>query len=1440
MNKSLMIVTEAFVVGGVETYIRTEVEELCRQGWQVHLVCGRTFSPLLVPDCVTSVTHGLALGPDASVVEFLGAVDQMVEIARRYEVAVIHAHPFTSLISALACAQLISVPMLVTLHGPSSVVGSYGAVYDFMVGSLVLPAASGVTAVSQEVRDLAIPYVEGDRLFVWPNAVAPIKGPEREGNGRWLLVSRLDSNKITGVLDFVSKLLQTSGTAVDICGAGEALAQLEAALVDAIDDGRVRLLAPTASVQEMMLDYAGIAGMGRVALEGLVQGLPVMLVGYDGVKGMIDDQLYADAAYSNFSGRGLPTLSEEGMREQLQRAMVERSLFNVDRVVQQHNPASIWAEFAGLTQSLSSVEFPIIEEFVNHLRAAHPYSQASAYWSQEVMDSLSKIIAGGAGANPRLQASLMLFANAHSRTAVEREIMSLRENVSQLQFDIEVVSRQRDEMVGAMAHGLEEIEQSITGFVTEQDEQEKGLREVLRQQLRTTQNSVNASFQQQSQGIRDSMKELLQQQSAETRASVSGMVLQQLRETRESVDGLVLQQSRALREQVVAFEERAQQQRRHDMAEIRTAVQQHFVHSGDDFRRDLASLRGAIQMASAERAEFLKNCLVEELGALGARLGGWLGEMRGEREELRQQVISSGESMRETQLAFNKVIRGFEKKMENSLARMESEIKQELQSINGGIDRSSALDREIQQLLERIDMLDEELDSVYSSSSWVMTRPLRFLKRLVLHPKATYRLLRQEFGGDSVEQNPAGSRPGAFRRMLNLTERTVRTGRLDPSDRARLAAMVRNSYSTVAHHLGVADIVARPTLAEVDGQADVFVWSVIDWHFRMQRPQHLAAAMAGKGHRVFYISNNFVDSSTPGFAVEALDGSNRLFQINLHVKGAPQIYTDLATTEQVAAIRASLAELLAWATTKKSISLVQHPYWIESAQSLPNMQLVYDCMDHHGGFEGNASSVLAGEKLLVERSDLLIVTSQWLLEEMSSRTGSTALIRNATEYEHFCNVPERVFADSKGRQVIGYYGAIAEWFDVELIRRVAIEHPDALVLLIGRDTAGAQDRLAGVSNVEFVGEVPYSELPYWLHGFDVCLLPFQVIPLTLATNPVKVYEYLSAGKPVVSVDLPEMTQFEGLVELADNAEKFSSAVGRVLASTGPQQAQSEVRKEFAARQTWAHRAADLDEALADIAEPRVSVIVLCYNNVEFTEACLDSLHRYSDYPNLEVIAVDNASTDRTPEMLAAWEQAGPNRRYIANAANLGFSAGNNVGLKAATGDYLVILNNDTYVTPGWVRSMAQHLRRNPGVGLVGPVTNNIGNEARIEIHYASMEEMITNAGSFTRKHPGAAFAMPTAAFFCVMLTRAAYEKVGLMDEAFGVGFFEDDDYCRRLAREGFGVLCAEDVFVHHHLSASFNKLKADAKQKLFETNKAIFEAKWGEWVPHVYRERPRL
>lgn len=712
---------------------------------------------------------------------------------------------------------------------------------------------------------------------------------------------------------------------------------------------------------------------------------------------------------------------------------------------------------------------------------------------------------------------------------------------------------------------------------------------------------------------------------------------------------------------------------------------------------------------------------------------------------------------------------------------------------------------------------NELIAQLRNSKSWRLTKPLRFfarLKRYGVMPedqKNIEQILRKVFRRMPLPDALRNGLRSVYRRYIKILF-TPRIG------------YGNNSSFT------------QPSLKLAISNADMpdyVVWGVIDWHFRFQRPQQLATQIAVTGRRVFYISVDFVNSSEPGFTVEPLDMDGRLFNVHLYLNGAPSIYGKPPTTDQLVQLRQSIGRMLEWTNSTSVVSLIQHSYWYELAAQLPNSRLVYDCMDHHEGFGGVSDEMIAHERALLAAADLTVTTSLWLDNEVADKTSRHVLIRNATEFDHFAKTPVDIYKDQLGRRVIGYYGAIADWFDVDLMAQVAQAFPECAVVLIGADTIGAQKKLAGCKNVSFLGEIPYKELPRYAHAFDVCLLPFKVIPLTLATNPVKVYEYLSMGKPVVSTGLPEVREMGSVCAVGNDASEFVSLVRKCLDLPGD----ASERQAFAKAQTWAHRAT----ALIDVSEdhkhdPLVSVIVVTYNNLDLTKQCLASLDAYSDYANMEVIVVDNASSDGSPEWLKQWGAAeGHNRKLILNADNRGFAAGNNLGLAIASGEYLVMLNNDTHVTPGWVRTMVNHMRRNPDLGLLGPVTNNIGNEARIDIFYDDMTQMMARSSQYTRSHVGQLYPLRTAAFFCVMLKRSVFEKIGPLDEAFGRGFFEDDDYCRRIEQAGLKVACADDVFIHHHLSASFNKLKSQDRQKLFEDNKKIYEKKWGPWVPHGHR-----
>ena len=631
-----------------------------------------------------------------------------------------------------------------------------------------------------------------------------------------------------------------------------------------------------------------------------------------------------------------------------------------------------------------------------------------------------------------------------------------------------------------------------------------------------------------------------------------------------------------------------------------------------------------------------------------------------------------------------------------------------------------------------------------------------------------------------------------------------------------------------------------PALANLP---DYVFWGAIDWEFRQQRPQHLARGLSLGGRRVFYVSATLEDDTRDGFVLQPLDDQGRLFEVRLFARAAPIIYDARPEAALVLQLRRSIGEFLCWVDSTRVISLIQHPFWSPIAETLPNSRVVYDCMDHHQGFALLEPGLVQLEHDLIRKADVTLFASAWLEQYWQERIPSApfqqrAVLRNAADFDYFSKVAEHCFHDAPGRPVIGYYGALAHWFDVDLVSAIAEAFAHCTVLLIGADTARIGARLRGHTNIKLTGEIPYAQLSAYLQAFDVCILPFRIEPLTLATNPVKVYEYLSAGKPVVAVDLPELHEFKQQVAIAEDTPSFINAIARALQEPGCSAA-SRQRQAFAAQQTWQHRIQAL-LALTEGVDPQplVSVIVVTYNNLAFTRDCLASLAADPQGEPLEIIVVDNASTDGSIEFLQHWS-ASSGHSLILNSSNLGFAAANNQGLSLAKGEFLALLNNDTQVTNGWARTLRRHLQRAPGLGLIGPVTNNIGNEARIDIHYQDSREMAIRARQYTWRHAGLTVPCATLGFFAVMMSRSTYQRIGPLDEAFGLGFFEDDDYCRRVEQAGLSCAFAEDVFVHHHLSASFEQMPENQRQQLFTRNKAFYEAKWDRpWVPHTSREEP--
>jgi GT2 family glycosyltransferase/2-polyprenyl-3-methyl-5-hydroxy-6-metoxy-1,4-benzoquinol methylase len=245
------------------------------------------------------------------------------------------------------------------------------------------------------------------------------------------------------------------------------------------------------------------------------------------------------------------------------------------------------------------------------------------------------------------------------------------------------------------------------------------------------------------------------------------------------------------------------------------------------------------------------------------------------------------------------------------------------------------------------------------------------------------------------------------------------------------------------------------------------------------------------------------------------------------------------------------------------------------------------------------------------------------------------------------------------------------------------------------------------------------------------------------------------------------------------------------------------------------------------AEPEVrpsdsltSIVLVTHNQIEYTRLCLDSLRFRTDEP-FELVVVDNGSTDGTVDYL----RAQPDVRLIMNGTNRGFPAAANQGIQAAQGEQILLLNNDTIVTTGWLRRLVDALRRDPQIGLVGPVSNRVSGLQQVPAGYDDLAGLDGFAWEWSQQHAGQVVDLNRLVGFCLMIRREVVDRIGLLDERFGLGNFEDDDYCRRARAVGYRTVVAVDAFIHHFGGRTFVGSGVDFASLMAE-NERKYREKW--------------
>ncbi|MFH1857225.1 MAG: glycosyltransferase family 2 protein [Candidatus Omnitrophota bacterium] len=231
---------------------------------------------------------------------------------------------------------------------------------------------------------------------------------------------------------------------------------------------------------------------------------------------------------------------------------------------------------------------------------------------------------------------------------------------------------------------------------------------------------------------------------------------------------------------------------------------------------------------------------------------------------------------------------------------------------------------------------------------------------------------------------------------------------------------------------------------------------------------------------------------------------------------------------------------------------------------------------------------------------------------------------------------------------------------------------------------------------------------------------------------------------------------------------------------------------------------------------KCQIIIVVWNQFEVTKNCLESILEKTKAP-FEIILVDNASEEKTASYLKNFSSRYQDKvRLIRNNSNLGFIKAVNQAMGSATADFVCLLNNDTIVAENWLNELIFVAQNNPTIGLLNPSSNTLGQKTEVE--------NIDNFAQGLSKYHGQFEEMAQASGFCMLIKKEVIQKIGTLDEVYGMGYFEDTDYSRRAMKNGFRCARAIAGYVYHCEKTSF--LKMPGHNSAFKKNQELFYKRW--------------
>ncbi|MFC4932880.1 glycosyltransferase family 1 protein [Massilia sp. GCM10023247] len=360
----------------------------------------------------------------------------------------------------------------------------------------------------------------------------------------------------------------------------------------------------------------------------------------------------------------------------------------------------------------------------------------------------------------------------------------------------------------------------------------------------------------------------------------------------------------------------------------------------------------------------------------------------------------------------------------------------------------------------------------------------------------------------------------------------------------------------------------------------LIVFCHLRWDFVFQRPQHLMTRLA-EHYQILLVEEPVHSEGAAHLQKTAVAPNITVCRphTNIHAHG----FHD----DQIPTLQGLLADLVP--EGERPVVWFYTPMALPLLQGLNPSLVVYDCMDELAAFKNPPKQLLQRESALLGIADLVFTGGPSLYEAKKNRHANAHCFSSSVDAKHFRQALDSAISHPEQTQIagprLGFYGVIDERFDTELVRRMAEAHPEWQIVLVGPVVKIDPAELPRAANVHYMGQRNYDELPKFLAGWDVCLLPFAMNDSTKFISPTKVLEYMAAEKPSVSTPITDVkVPYGDVVAIASTPEEFIAACERMLAMSAEEQATMVGRmRDIVANTSWDKTASRMHELISTTA-----------------------------------------------------------------------------------------------------------------------------------------------------------------------------------------------------------------------------------------------------------------